>query len=113
MGVSTDQDYIAQGGHIAKLVQNRSFPIIGRGSGVWSFIHIAVAAEAKPSVLQAVEARSSMYKEFRRHLIIMLCFVRFDSLGNEILSGLSRQVKLICLAIKPLSISTFENKTIP
>jgi 2-alkyl-3-oxoalkanoate reductase len=37
---------IAKDGEIAELVRKRSIPIIGDGSGIWSFIHIADAARA-------------------------------------------------------------------
>jgi nucleoside-diphosphate-sugar epimerase len=34
------------GGEFVKAIRKRRFPIVGGGSGVWSFIHIADAAEA-------------------------------------------------------------------
>nr|WP_256366835.1 NAD(P)-dependent oxidoreductase [Acidobacterium sp. S8] len=40
-GTTFDKD-----GHVTKLVQKRSFPIIGNGSGIWSFVHVDDAAEA-------------------------------------------------------------------
>jgi nucleoside-diphosphate-sugar epimerase len=43
---------IAPGGEQFELVRKRRFPLVGDGGGVWSFIHIADAAEA---TLAAVE----------------------------------------------------------
>jgi nucleoside-diphosphate-sugar epimerase len=37
---------MASGGELFELVRRRKFPLIGDGGGVWSFIHIADAAEA-------------------------------------------------------------------
>jgi len=37
---------IAPGGDIVEAVRRRQFPIVGDGAGVWSFIHIADAANA-------------------------------------------------------------------
>jgi len=43
---------LAPGGEQAEIVRQRKFPVIGDGGGVWSFIHIADAAEA---TLAAIE----------------------------------------------------------
>jgi len=32
-------------------IRRRRFPIVGRGTGVWSFIHIDDAAQATPAVI--------------------------------------------------------------
>ena len=37
---------MAPGGEQFELVRGRKFPLVGDGGGVWSFIHIADAAEA-------------------------------------------------------------------
>jgi nucleoside-diphosphate-sugar epimerase len=37
---------LAQGREQFELVRKRKFPIVGKGGGVWSFIHVADAAEA-------------------------------------------------------------------
>ncbi|HLY35141.1 MAG TPA: NAD(P)-dependent oxidoreductase, partial [Candidatus Limnocylindria bacterium] len=37
---------VAPGGAQAELVRKRRFPVVGSGAGVWSFVHIADAAEA-------------------------------------------------------------------
>ena len=37
---------IAADGDIAAMVRKRSFPVVGNGAGVWSFIHVADAASA-------------------------------------------------------------------
>lgn len=37
---------MASGGEFFELVRRRKFPLVGDGNGVWSFIHIADAAEA-------------------------------------------------------------------
>ncbi len=42
----------ADGGHMASLVRKRRLPIVGRGTGVWSFVHVDDAAAA---TLAAVE----------------------------------------------------------
>jgi nucleoside-diphosphate-sugar epimerase len=41
-----------EGGEQAELVRKRKFPIIGNGAGVWSFIHIADAAEGTVAALE-------------------------------------------------------------
>jgi nucleoside-diphosphate-sugar epimerase len=37
---------IARGGEQLKLIRKRRFPVVGTGAGVWSFVHVADAAEA-------------------------------------------------------------------
>jgi nucleoside-diphosphate-sugar epimerase len=37
---------IAPGGEVPELVRKRKFPLVGDGGAVWSFIHVADAAEA-------------------------------------------------------------------
>jgi nucleoside-diphosphate-sugar epimerase len=43
---------MAPGGELSEMIRKRRFPLVGDGGGVWSFIHIADAAEA---TLAAVE----------------------------------------------------------
>ena len=43
---------MAPGGEVSEMVRKRRFPLVGDGGGVWSFIHVADAAEA---TLAAVE----------------------------------------------------------
>ncbi len=38
--------YASEGGHMAKLVRRRRFPIVGGGTGTFSFVHIDDAAQA-------------------------------------------------------------------
>jgi nucleoside-diphosphate-sugar epimerase len=42
---------LAPGGEYFELVRKRKFPLVGEGSGVWSFIHVADAAEATVAAL--------------------------------------------------------------
>ena len=37
---------LAPGGEQFEMVRNRKFPLVGNGAGVWSFVHIADAADA-------------------------------------------------------------------
>jgi nucleoside-diphosphate-sugar epimerase len=37
---------MGSGGEHARLIKRRKFPIVGDGSGVWSFVHVADAAQA-------------------------------------------------------------------
>jgi nucleoside-diphosphate-sugar epimerase len=37
---------MAPGGELSEMIRKRRFPLVGDGGGVWSFIHIADAAEA-------------------------------------------------------------------
>jgi nucleoside-diphosphate-sugar epimerase len=37
---------LAEGGEQVEMLRKRKFPVVGNGGGVWSFIHIADAAEA-------------------------------------------------------------------
>src|SRR4029453_18180189 len=45
---------LGPGGEIYERIHRRQFPVVGRGSGVWSFVHIDDAALATPI---AVEGR--------------------------------------------------------
>jgi nucleoside-diphosphate-sugar epimerase len=43
---------MAPGGDQAELVRRRRFPLVGDGAGVWSFIHVADAAEATVAAVE-------------------------------------------------------------
>jgi nucleoside-diphosphate-sugar epimerase len=43
---------LAEGGEQFEQVRKRKFPVVGDGAGVWSFIHIADAAEATVAALE-------------------------------------------------------------
>jgi nucleoside-diphosphate-sugar epimerase len=43
---------MAPGGELFELVRKRRFPLVGDGRGVWSFIHIADAAEATVAAIE-------------------------------------------------------------
>jgi nucleoside-diphosphate-sugar epimerase len=43
---------IAPGGQQTELIRKRKFPLVGDGGGVWSFIHIADAAEATVTAVE-------------------------------------------------------------
>ena len=43
---------LAQGGEQFELIRKRKFPLVGDGGGVWSFIHIADAAEATVAAIE-------------------------------------------------------------
>ncbi len=43
---------MAPGGDQFELVRKRRFPVVGDGAGVWSFIHVADAAEATVSAIE-------------------------------------------------------------
>ncbi len=43
---------MAPGGEQFEALQNRKFPVVGNGAGVWSFVHIADAAEATAAALE-------------------------------------------------------------
>jgi nucleoside-diphosphate-sugar epimerase len=43
---------LAQGAEQVELVRRRKFPLVGDGGGVWSFIHIADAAEATVAAVE-------------------------------------------------------------
>ena len=43
---------LAPGGELFELVRKRKLPLIGDGGGVWSFIHIADAAEATAAAIE-------------------------------------------------------------
>lgn len=46
------------GGDIAERVRKQQFPIIGKGQGVWNFVHIEDAAKA---IVSALQCRSGAY----------------------------------------------------
>jgi nucleoside-diphosphate-sugar epimerase len=46
---------MSPGGEQFEMVRNRKFPVIGSGGGVWSFIHIADAAEATVAAVERGE----------------------------------------------------------
>jgi len=43
---------LAPGGELFEMIRKRRFPLIGDGGGVWSFIHIADAAEATVAAVE-------------------------------------------------------------
>jgi nucleoside-diphosphate-sugar epimerase len=43
---------IAPGGELPEMIRKRKFPLVGNGSAVWSFIHIADAAEATVAAIE-------------------------------------------------------------
>lgn len=43
---------LSAGGEHTELIRKRRFPVVGGGAGVWSFIHIADAAEATVAALE-------------------------------------------------------------
>jgi nucleoside-diphosphate-sugar epimerase len=43
---------MAPGGQFPELVRERKFPLVGDGGGVWSFIHVADAAEATVAAVE-------------------------------------------------------------
>ena len=43
---------IAPGGELFELVRRRRFPLVGDGGGVWSFVHVADAAEATVAAVE-------------------------------------------------------------
>ena len=43
---------LAPGGEQFELVRQRKFPVVGNGGGVWSFVHIADAAEATMAAIE-------------------------------------------------------------
>ena len=48
--------FIGKGGEIVKLIEQRKLPVVGDGSGVWSFIHYDDAADA---TVKAVESSAT------------------------------------------------------
>jgi nucleoside-diphosphate-sugar epimerase len=54
---------LAPGGQLPELVRERKFPLVGSGGGVWSFIHVADAAEA---TVAAVERQPRGLQRCRR-----------------------------------------------
>jgi nucleoside-diphosphate-sugar epimerase len=43
---------MVEGGEIAELVRRRRFPIVGGGTGVWSFVHVDDAASATVAAVE-------------------------------------------------------------
>jgi nucleoside-diphosphate-sugar epimerase len=43
---------MAPGGELSEMVRKRRFPLVGDGGGVWSFIHVADAAEATVAAVE-------------------------------------------------------------
>ena len=43
---------LAPGGEQLEMVRRRKYPVVGNGAGVWSFVHVADAAEATVAALQ-------------------------------------------------------------
>jgi nucleoside-diphosphate-sugar epimerase len=43
---------IAPGGQLPEMIRKRKFPLVGDGGGVWSFIHIADAADATVAAVE-------------------------------------------------------------
>ena len=43
---------LAPGGEQFELVRKRKFPLVGDGGGVWSFVHVADAAEATVAAVE-------------------------------------------------------------
>jgi nucleoside-diphosphate-sugar epimerase len=43
---------MVEGGEFAELVQRRRFPIVGDGTGVWSFVHVEDAASATAAAVE-------------------------------------------------------------
>jgi nucleoside-diphosphate-sugar epimerase len=43
---------MAPGGQLPELIRRRKFPLVGDGGGVWSFIHVADAAEATVAAVE-------------------------------------------------------------
>ncbi len=43
---------MAPGGELSEMIRKRKFPLVGDGAGVWSFIHVADAAEATVAAVE-------------------------------------------------------------
>jgi len=43
---------MAPGGELPEMIRKRKFPLVGDGAGVWSFIHVADAAEATVAAVE-------------------------------------------------------------
>ena len=50
---------LADGGEQAEAVRARKFPVVGNGAGIWSFVHVADAAEA--TLAAVTRARRGVY----------------------------------------------------
>jgi nucleoside-diphosphate-sugar epimerase len=44
--------HLALGGELFEMVRKRRFPLVGNGGGVWSFIHVADAADATVAAVE-------------------------------------------------------------
>jgi nucleoside-diphosphate-sugar epimerase len=44
--------HMAPGGELSEMIRRRRFPLVGGGGGVWSFIHVADAAEATVAAVE-------------------------------------------------------------
>ena len=44
--------HLAPGGELSEMIRKRRFPLVGDGGGVWSFIHVADAAEATVAAVE-------------------------------------------------------------
>jgi nucleoside-diphosphate-sugar epimerase len=44
--------HLAPGGELFEMIRRRRFPLVGDGGGVWSFIHVADAAEATMAAVE-------------------------------------------------------------
>jgi nucleoside-diphosphate-sugar epimerase len=44
--------HMAPGGELSEMIRKRRFPLVGGGGGVWSFIHVADAAEAAVAAVE-------------------------------------------------------------
>lgn len=48
--------FIGPGGALVEQVQKRRFPIVGRGGGIWSFVHVADVATATAAAVESNHA---------------------------------------------------------
>jgi nucleoside-diphosphate-sugar epimerase len=44
--------HLARGGELFEMIRKRRFPLVGAGGGVWSFIHVADAADATVAAVE-------------------------------------------------------------
>ena len=72
---------MAPGGELFEMIRKRRFPLIGGGGGIWSFIHIADAAEATVAAVEhgsrgvynIVDDDPAPVAEWLPHLTLVLC----------------------------------------